>query len=486
MPRLIDFRLRLGRQEYLPLVIGGMGVDISTSDLALEAARVGAIGHISDAMAPFVSDQKFGTSFQNDKLKKYSGFIHSMDKSEVKWDLDAVYQASVNHAGGTMSAKRGSGAVFINVMEKLTMGAPADTLRARLRGALDGGIDGITLSAGLHNGTLKLMEDHPRFRDTKVGIIVSSVRALKIFLRGADRVNRAPDYIIVEGPLAGGHLGFGEDWKSHNLTDIVTEVVRFLAEQDLHIPVIPAGGVFTGTDASEMLQAGASAVQVATRFTISKECGLPAKVKQEYLRAREEDVVVNTVSPTGYLMRMLQSSPCLSSNIKPNCEALGYILDRDGYCQYHDAYEAAPVDDKGRKLPVTDKMCICFHFMKFNCYTCGQNVSRLKETTLQLPNGEYYLPPAAHILRDYLYSEDRQISLPKLTALESSAFAASSRQPAAANGAESAHVDITVEPGENSLESAERSAATRPQQDAVFTDDDGVQNQDRPRIAVSL
>lgn len=394
-------------------MIGGMGVDISTADLALEAARAGAIGHISDAMAPFVSDKKYGTSFQNEKLKKYQGFIHSMDKSQVKWDVDAVYQSSKNHAAETMNRKRGSGGVFVNVMEKLTMAAPAETLRARLRGTLDGGIDGITLSAGLHNGTLKLMEDHPRFRDAKVGIIVSSARALKIFLRGAARVNRLPDYIVVEGPLAGGHLGFGEDWKEHNLRDIVTEVIQLLSAENLDIPVIPAGGVFTGTDATEMLSLGAAGVQVATRFTISRECGLPAKVKQEYLRAREEDVVVNTTSPTGYPMRMLSSSPSLSSNIKPNCEALGYILDREGYCQYHDAYEASPVGPDGKKAPVRDKMCICYHFMKFNCYTCGQNVSRLKDTTLLLPSGEYYLPPASHILHDYLHSEDRRIELPQ-------------------------------------------------------------------------
>ena len=414
MTKLADFRLTLGKQEYLPLVTGGMGVDISTSALALEAARMGAIGHISDAMAPFVSDRKYGTHFQNQKLKLYQEYVDSTDKSQVKWDPEAVYQAGYNHAHGTMQHKRGTGGIFINVMEKLQMGAPTETLYARLRGAMDGGIDGITLSAGLHNGTLKLIENEPRFRDVKIGIIVSSARALKIFLRSAARVNRMPDYIIVEGPLAGGHLGFGEDWREYDLKTIVREVLEMLRADELDIPVIPAGGVFTGTDAVDFIEMGAKAVQLATRFTISRECGLPPRVKQEYIKANEDDIVVNSSSPTGYLMRMLRSSPSLTSNIRPNCEALGYILDRNGACQYHQAYEATPCDASGKKMAVKDKMCICYHFMKFNCYTCGHNVYRLKDTTVKMSNGLYYLPPAQHIIEDYLYSEEHRISIPTI------------------------------------------------------------------------
>lgn len=428
MTKLSDFRLALGKNEYLPLMTGGMGVDISTAALALEAARLGAIGHISDAMAPFVSDRDYGTNHQNQKLKIYQEFVNSKDKSQVKWNPEKVYEANLQHAKRTMQQKQGSGGVFINVMEKLQMGNPSETLQARLRGAMDGEIDGITLSAGLHTGTLKLIEDEPRFRDVKIGIIVSSARALKIFLRSADRVKRAPDYIIVEGPLAGGHLGFGEDWKEHKLENIVEEVINFLKAENLSIPVVPAGGVFTGTDAVDYIKMGASAVQVATRLTISRECGLPPRVKQEYLRANEEDVVVNTTSPTGYFMRMLRYSPCMESNIRPNCEALGYILDRNGACQYHDAYEAAPVDANGKKCAVRDKMCICYHFMKFSCYTCGHYVYRLKDTTVKLPTGQFYLPPAQHIIEDYLESVDYEVRIPEVepdpAALPSASLAA--------------------------------------------------------------
>lgn len=414
MHNLNNYRLQLGANEYVPILQGGMGVDISTSELALKIASLGGIGHISDAMSPYLSDRDFKTRFQSSKQKKFKIFEDSMDKSQVKWDYENVYAASLKFIQATMEKKKGHGGVFINVMEKLTMGNPQETLQARLNAAMDAGIDGITLSAGLHNGTLKLAEDNPRFRDVKFGIIVSSYRALKIFLRSADRVNRSPDYIIVEGPLAGGHLGFGEDWKKHELKTIVKEVLDFLKSENLNIPVIPAGGIFTGSDAVDYIKMGAGGVQLATRFTIAQECGLPENVKQVYLNSNEDDVEVNFSSPTGYPMRMLKSSPSLRSNIKPNCEALGYILDKNGQCQYHQAWEKTGFDASGKKLPVKDKMCICYHFMKYDCYTCGHNVYRLKDTTIQLANGEFYLPTAEHIFNDYLYSSDHKINLPEI------------------------------------------------------------------------
>ena len=410
--KLDNYRFHIQGKEVIPIITGGMGVDISSSELALEIARLGGVGHISDAMAPFISDRKFRTHYQNAKGKQFEQFRGQDNKKGLVWDYQIVKEASIAHIGHTMTAKKGPGLIFVNVMEKLAMGAPRETLQARLEGAMEGGIDGITLAAGLHTGTLQLIEHHPRFRDVLIGIIVSSARALKIFLRSANRVQRLPDYIVVEGPLAGGHLGFGADWNQYNLKQIVTEVLELLKKEDLQIPVIPAGGIFTGSDAVDYLKLGASAVQVATRFTISRECGLPEKVKQIYLRSQEDEVTVNFTSPTGYPMRMLKSSPSLISNQLPNCEALGYILDAEGHCCYIDEYNKTGVDASGRKLPVTEKMCICTHFMKFQCYTCGHYVYRLKETTVLLPNGEFYLPRAEQIFADYLYSTDHKITLP--------------------------------------------------------------------------
>lgn len=413
MSKVDNFRIRLGDKEYVPIMQGGMGVDISTSELALAVCKEGGIGHISDAMAPYVSDRKFGTKLQNSKQKEFKEFANSLDKSAVKWDYERTYEGTFKHVESTMQQKQGSGAIFVNTMEKLTMGNPEETLRARIAAQMDAGVDGITLSAGLHKGSLGLVADQARFHDVKFGIIVSSVRALKIFLRSGSKYNRKPDYIIVEGPLAGGHLGFSpDDWHKYDLKTIVAEVLSFLKDQELDIPVIPAGGVFTGTDAANYLEMGAAAVQVATRFTIAEECGLPAPVKQIYVRAEEEEIEVNLSSPTGYPMRMLKSSPSLSSNIRPNCEALGYLLDRNGNCAYHEAWDNIGLNEKGKKLPVREKMCICYHFMKFNTYTCGHNVYRLKDTTREISPGNFFIPSAAHIFNDYRYSVDHQIALP--------------------------------------------------------------------------
>jgi nitronate monooxygenase len=410
-----DFRLRLGGRELVPIMIGGMGVDISTAELALEAARLGGIGHISDAMIKTVSDRRFDTKFVSAKQKRYKHNVANVDKSEVQFDLGDVAEATRLHVGRTMEAKRGEGLIFINCMEKLTMNAPKETLRVRLTAAMDAGIDGITLAAGLHLGSFGLIEDHPRFKDVKLGIIVSSLRALQLFLRKSARTGRLPDYVVVEGPLAGGHLGFGlDDWMKYDLRSINTEVIDWLKQEKLDIPVIPAGGIFTGTDAVSYLETGSAAVQVATRFTVAKECGLPDDVQQEYFKANEDDIEVNGVSPTGYPMRMLKNSPAIGSGIRPNCEAYGYLLDSKGHCDYIDAYYREVAAHPGaKKIEVWDKTCLCTHMRNFDCWTCGHYTYRLKDTTRRLEDGSYRLLTAEHIFKDYQFSKDGRIALPE-------------------------------------------------------------------------
>jgi NAD(P)H-dependent flavin oxidoreductase YrpB (nitropropane dioxygenase family) len=419
MKRVDDFRLRFpnagGKQELVPIVVGGMGVDISTAELALEVARLGGIGHISDAMVQTVSDTRFDTKFVSAKLKQYKANVASSDKSSVQFCLPSLEEATRNHVGKTMEAKRGDGMIFINCMEKLTMNAPRDTLRMRLSAALDAGIDGITLSAGLHLGSFALIEDHPRFRDAKLGIIVSSARALSMFLRKNARLNRLPDYVVVEGPLAGGHLGFGiEDWWKYDLRTLVGDVLAFLKTEHLDIPVIAAGGIFTGSDAATFLEQGAAAVQVATRFTVTQECGLPDKIKQEYFKASEEDIEVNTISPTGYPMRMLKGSPGIGDGIRPNCEAYGYLLDAKGNCAYIDAWNREVALHPGvKKISVKDKTCLCTHMRNFDIWTCGQTTWRLRDTTRTLADGSYQVLTAEHVFRDYQFSTEQKIALPE-------------------------------------------------------------------------
>ena len=410
-----DFRLLLGKKEIVPIIVGGMGVDISTAELALDAARLGGIGHISDAMIADVCDKRFKTTFIKDKTKFYKLNIPNSDKSIVKFDLGLLAEATKLHVAATMEAKRGDGLVFINCMEKLTMNAPRETLQARLSAALDAGIDGITLSAGLHLGSFSLIEDHPRFRDAKLGIIVSSVRALQLFLRKNARLDRKPDFVVVEGPLAGGHLGFGPDWAKHDLATIIAEIVHYLKNENLNFPVVAAGGIFTGSDAVSFLENGASAVQVATRFTVANECGLPDKVQQAYFKASEQDIEVNNISPTGYPMRMLKSSPAIGSGIRPGCESYGYLLDGNGHCSYITSYNREiALHPNSKSISVKDKTCLCTHMSNMNCWTCGHYTYRLKDTTHRLADGTYQTLSAEHIFKDYQFSTDQKIALPDL------------------------------------------------------------------------
>ncbi|MCG8338044.1 MAG: nitronate monooxygenase [Proteobacteria bacterium] len=414
MNKLDNYRLKLGTDEYVPIMIGGMGVNISTPEMVLEGARLGGIAHLSDALICAISDRYYKTDYVQQRSKKYKSLNKQDDKSFAQFDLESVKESTRLLVANTMDKKQGSGGVFINLMEKLTMNNPRETLQARLHGALDGGVDGISLGAGLHLSSLDLIQDHPRFRDVKIGIIVSSVRALKLFLKRTVRVKRAPDYVVVEGPLAGGHLGFGiDDWHTYDLKTIMQEVIQFLKQQDLDIPVIPAGGIFTGSDAVELMNDGASAVQVATRFTVAKESGLPDKAKQAYFEANEEDIEVNLISPTGYPMRMLRKSPCIGTGIKPNCESLGYVLDRNGDCSYIHAYNEARAQNPDR-VSVQGKTCLCTQMRAYNTWTCGQTTYRLKDTTNKLIDGIYQQPTTEDIFNDYRYSINNNIILPTL------------------------------------------------------------------------
>ncbi len=186
-----------------------------------------------------------------------------------------------------------------------------------------------------------------------------------------------------------------------------------LQREQLNIPLIPAGGIFTGSDAAAFLKEGAAAVQVATRFTVARECGLPEDVQQEYFKANEEDIEVNMISTTGYPMRMLSKCPAIGNGIRPNCEAYGYLLDAHGHCSYIDAYFREQAANPGvRRLSIKDKTCLCTHMRNFDLWTCGHYTYRLKDTSRQLEDGSYQVLTAEHIFKDYQYSTDYRIALP--------------------------------------------------------------------------
>ena len=157
-------------------------------------------------------------------------------------------------------------------------------------------------------------------------------------------------------------------------------------------------------------EVGADGVQVATRFTISKECGLPDNVKTAYLNAEESDIEVNHLSATGYLMRMLKSSPAIKMRVPPNCEPYGYMLN-EGKCPYLNQWWDM-MTKKIMPKPEDMKCCLCTHMKLYNVWTCGAKTFRLKETTVKLPNGQWYFPSAEEIYNDYITSTGDQIQLP--------------------------------------------------------------------------
>ncbi len=404
MNQVENYRLKLGSSEYLPIVVGGMGVDVSTSEMVLEVVRLGGVAHLSDAMVPAVCDKNFGTHLVETKVDKYNRLFRESPESPPipLYDLEELRAAQTRYVSNTVDKKKGPGAIFLNCMEKVLMGAPMETMGVRLNAALDAGIDGITFSAGLHNYSVRLIEKHPRFRDVKLGIVVSSWRALRIFLRTTSRFDRIPDYVVVEGPLAGGHLGFGPDWETQKLDEIYDEVLTNIRKENLDIAVIPAGGIFNAEDTLRFLEKGAAGVQVATRFAITEESGFPESTKQIYCNAENDDILVASVSPTGYPIRLLKSSPCLGSNLPPQCIPLGYAMDAQGGCTYAEAYKATENAPTGGKLPVWDKTCLCHHIGRYRVYTCGTNVVRLKDTLKKRPDGTWQLPTTEQVFKEYL------------------------------------------------------------------------------------
>jgi nitronate monooxygenase len=149
---------------------------------------------------------------------------------------------------------------------------------------------------------------------TKLLPIVSSGRAAKIICTTwKKKYDRLPDALVVEGPLAGGHLGFSHaelaDPVNFNLDNILVDVIAVAKsfETDQHkIPVIAAGGIFDGKDIARVMKLGASGVQMATRFVCTHECDVSQKYKEMYINAKEEDIVV-IQSPVGLPGRVVNS-----------------------------------------------------------------------------------------------------------------------------------------------------------------------------------
>jgi len=266
-------------QIRIPIIQGAMGIKVSTASLASAVANYGGAGTIASVALGY------GTEENETNFVKAS-------REGLEKEMRQAKELT-------------QGIVGINIMVALSN--YEDLARTAVREKADFIVSG----AGL---PLKL----PEFTDgtsTRLVPIVSSARAADIILRvWRKRYNRLPDAIVVEGPLAGGHLGFkSEDLESHKediLENLVVDVLKVAKEYErelrINIPVIAAGGIFDGKDVAKFLGLGAKGVQIATRFVATFECPVADEFKELYLAAGKEDVVI-IESPVGMPGRVIMT-----------------------------------------------------------------------------------------------------------------------------------------------------------------------------------
>ncbi len=273
--------LRIGNLKMdKPIIQGGMGVGISLSGLASAVANEGGVGVISSVA--------LGVLDRDNQMKFREANIHFLRKEIRK------------------AKKLSNGVIGLNIMVAMS---DYDNL---LECAIDEEIDIVFLGAGLPLRFPKSFSlDNIK---TQIVPIVSSARATQlIFQYWEKNFGRIPDAVVVEGPLAGGHLGF----KIHQIDDpdftlekIIPEVIAVIQtyEERLkkEIPVIAAGGIFTGADIAKYLEMGAKGVQMATRFVATHECDASDEFKQSYINCKKEDITI-IESPVGLPGRAIRN-----------------------------------------------------------------------------------------------------------------------------------------------------------------------------------
>lgn len=265
--------LRIGaKTAALSIVQGGMGVGISLSNLAAAVAREGGIGVIAANAIGMTEDDYY----------------------------DDPVAANVRALRRELreARRKSAGLIGVNIM------VAVDCFHRLLEAAVEERADILFLGAGLPIKGIPVRA----IREAGVQIvpIVSSGRAARLIFRSWEKhYGDVPDGVVVEGPRAGGHLGFKPEQIEHpdfQLERIVPEVVEalreFEARWDRSLPVIAAGGLFTGADIHRVLELGASGAQLGTRFVATDECDADVRFKQAYVTCREEDIVI-IESPVG-------------------------------------------------------------------------------------------------------------------------------------------------------------------------------------------
>lgn len=263
----------------VPIIQGGMGVGISLSGLASAVANEGGVGVISAA--------GLGMLFKDPSQDYLANCISGL-RQEIR-----------------KSRQNSNGIIGVNIMVALSN---YDDL---VRVSIEEGIDMIISGAGLPLDLPKYLTPGSK---TRLVPIVSSARAAALICnKWLSNYNYLPDAVIVEGPKAGGHLGFKPDQifdENYALEKLIPEVVKVVNDIALlngkDIPVIAAGGIYSGADIVKILRIGASGVQMGTRFVTTDECDASNEFKQAYLDAKKEDVRI-IKSPVGMPGRAIKS-----------------------------------------------------------------------------------------------------------------------------------------------------------------------------------
>ncbi len=277
--------LQIGNlQADIPIVQGGMGVGISLSGLASAVANAGGIGVIATAgIGQFEPD--------------WNANSREADKRALQKEI-------------RKARAKTAGLIGVNIMVALS---DFDDL---VQCAVDEGANLLFLGAGL---PIRLPKTLPLDRlpelSTKFVPIVSSDRAANIIFKSwAKQFSHVPDAVVVEGPLAGGHLGFKKeqiDNPDYALEKILPEVVAaikpYQEQFNKNIPVIAAGGIYTGADIHKFMRLGAQGVQMATRFVATYECDASPEFKNAYLNCKKEDIIIID-SPVGLPGRAIRNN----------------------------------------------------------------------------------------------------------------------------------------------------------------------------------
>lgn len=269
-----------GLVAEVPIIQGGMGIGVSGPRLAAAVANAGGVGVIA-------------------------GVNMGYDEPDFLQNPFAAHMRALKSKIAKARQLSPKGILGINMM--VAMNHYDESVRA----AAEAGIDLIISGAGLPLALPGLVKDF----ETRIAPIASSGKAAKLILHYWDsHFGRTADMVVVEGPEAGGHLGFSAEvlmGEKPAVLDIVKEVIEavkpFEEKYGRKIPVIAAGGIYTGQDIANALKAGAAGVQMATRFVATDECDAHIKFKECYLSAKEEDIIIIN-SPVGMPGRALNNA----------------------------------------------------------------------------------------------------------------------------------------------------------------------------------